>query len=322
MNNLRLSIQEIADLKEGRKTLEEIEKTHDGTSSGPIKSGIRQVVDECDSAYRVSVVLSEDGKQLWSTDGKPELMVTDKKKKDRIPEETESIMNELGNEKNIHIITKSSTESSNQFWRDEAVNDGVKVKIDDKNLTEYEFPWGPERDRLFLKNNDGDYLVRSVTNVGPDGTSVTLIKNNDFVPENEKTFNGLYNKMYSASSEYRYNLGKEAFEMSRKEFSEWEKNNPEPPRGSAEEKKWFKDYDKKSEELKDKYLKKLMDEKGDTKTFIMENYAPQIEEECNIKIKIQDYPDVKGPGYDRKKLKDYDNYKETWSDVNNTKWRY
>lgn len=45
MNNLRLSIQEIADLKEGRKSLEDIEKTHDGTSMGKIKGTLEDFIE-------------------------------------------------------------------------------------------------------------------------------------------------------------------------------------------------------------------------------------------------------------------------------------
>ena len=41
---MKLSIKEIADLKEGRKSLEEITKTHDGTSMGKVKDTLEDFI--------------------------------------------------------------------------------------------------------------------------------------------------------------------------------------------------------------------------------------------------------------------------------------
>lgn len=185
---MKLSIQEIADLKEGRKTLDEITKTHDGTSMGGLRNNIKDIVKEyAKTIDRRTFIFNEKGDKIayyigdWETD------------KNGIPK----IKYDKLNERNLDLIKTVSTynedyagtgQHNNNLYGlfDDNDGGGGRFPKDDNTFT----PFRPKDMTEFLKKDDeGNYYFRSTTLVSTGGKTMSLVKNNNFTKEDEKLFN-------------------------------------------------------------------------------------------------------------------------------------
>lgn len=182
-NSLKLTIKEIADLKEGRKTLEEIEKTHDGTSMGTIGP----ILDElCRTKGTKKQVLAfdENGKKVYEID--------DNGKNDNGIQHLERDISSIdGEKKNLHGVVSENRTLSGRTVADIEYNDG-ELNIPDYNQLK----------SLCTTNEDGDYLLRSYTMISDNGSRMTFIKNNNFDKSNHKEYRQICKDIGKESKKY------------------------------------------------------------------------------------------------------------------------
>ena len=175
MRTITLSIKEISELKNETKTLDEIIKTHDGTSMGgaygkSLKKFIEEYADDYEKHIKIYNSNNEtlthivDGEYNYNNGIFIDLPLKDYK-----------------NEKDLHIIS----------------NIGIYEALGENHyiINGMSIPLPQDVEPLLEKNNDGEYLVRSNTIVCPDKSSLTLIKNNKFNSENEDMLNETIRRM-------------------------------------------------------------------------------------------------------------------------------
>ena len=167
-----LSIQEIASLKSGMKTLAEIRKTHDGTSMGklPIGDFVSKYGGDC---YYHEAVYDRDGKLLYDIEDISNRVAGYSKKIDRT---------------DTHVI----------FSMDANEKDGEYFELDDGTA------WLGLAD---LENFGFIETYRSITSVGGNGSSMTAIKNNKFSPEDAEKLKDTYRKFDKAIMDYYIKKG-------------------------------------------------------------------------------------------------------------------
>ncbi len=187
-----LSIQEIADLKEGRKTLKQITKTHDGTSMSNLKIPLKNFIDKYSQIYAVTVeVYDENGKKQY-THQSPVNIPLNSKKTNRLKKENQS---------NCHYIQNATTRG-----------DANKPHLPTRKNGYLDSFGEWERDELIDKNNNGDYLYRSVTLVSTNGSTISLIRNNKFNQEDEQAFLTTYDNMVKKCKDYESDLDKHMYD--------------------------------------------------------------------------------------------------------------
>jgi len=184
---MKLTIKEIADLKEGRKTMEEIRKTHDGTSMGKLRENLKNFISKYkQNDKRVEQIVSSDGKVISTKTSKDEKLLF-KDGKDYT---------------DVHLLCKSKM----GYMRNEIDwNDESGISFFSEN----------EMKNLLLQNDTGDYIFRSVTKVtNGSNESLTLIKSNNF--DNEK-YQELCDKLPNGIQSFQ----KEKFNYIVKEQEKW-----------------------------------------------------------------------------------------------------
>lgn len=300
--NLTLKIKDLALLKQNPEQYMEKQlyatKTHDGTSSTPIKAQIEDFYKESvGSMYRHTRAVSSDGEELNHI-----MTVADDKKNEYYDLEFERLFDtdewDYDNSSDVHLLTKPSGENNNS-----------NVEFFDKNGNSYLLPSLDDMSILEELNNDGGYIFRSRTLVSDDGTTTTLIKNNKFSPEDESKLWKTMVDMESDVRNHNQQLKDRANEIDSEHMKQWDRENPmddknlSNPEVRAHNAKRWKEIDKSRKQAQ----KQAVEELGDTKTYINDKWGPKIEEECNVKLKMQKQ-DVKkytgGKGYDED---DYDN---------------
>lgn len=169
-----LNIQEIASLKSGMKTLEEIRKTHDGTSLGKVRPAITKYVEEYSlSPFREVGVIS-NGEEIYHF----------QHINNENPSKEE--LEKLG-KTGLHIVSTISDDDATDFGAFYPFHGDMK----DYNYT----PWEDDLETLFMKNEKGEYIVQSHTTVSPTGQSVTLVKNNKFNEDNHENVKKILKEM-------------------------------------------------------------------------------------------------------------------------------
>ena len=238
---MRLKIRDIADLKEGRKTLEEISKTHDGTnlfSSSNAKDCFedfseyaQKYMEEHENPLRdarlryMGVTLSLDG--IYSKDGegvyKGERLSENEYQEIRDNDQVQeghlisyAPQNSYGGKNQLHTL-------SGKFMH----NDCLPPEIENENI------W-----RLAHVDNNGEYLFRSVTQESESGYRVSLVRSDDF---DYKTKGYNDDLMYYSDSEYRDNFVK--FTNTYNHYSE----------------EYYSAYEKKFKEIKERREKEWND---------------------------------------------------------------
>lgn len=208
---ITLTIKEIADLKQGNKTIKEIQKTHDGTSMGKIRSVINKWAKEnYDEAvlmdigntarpwnYRwekLNVTFDENGNQLTQN-------YFDRNDPTASYKVAWQNLYEPQKQGDIHYVTTEGEQNGH--------SDGIPVP-------------GYDFGSITQKNENGEFYIRSETIVGEGGSYVTAIRNNDFSDEDIAKYNEVRIKMGHASYEYmnKYNSiisseQRQAYEMMR-----------------------------------------------------------------------------------------------------------
>lgn len=183
MKDLRLSIQEIADLKEGRRSLEDIEKTHDGTSMGTIGP----ILDElCRMKGTKKQVLAydENGKRVYKID--------DEGKNDIGIQHLEQNISKInGEKKNLHGVVSENITLSGRTAAD------IRYSGGELNIPDYN-----QLKSLCTTNEDGDYLLRSYTMISENNSRMTFIKNNNFDKSNHKDYRQICKDIGKESKKY------------------------------------------------------------------------------------------------------------------------
>lgn len=168
---MRLTIREIADLKEGRKSLDEITKTHDGTSLGKISSVMdKWTQSKVGKRDYSSVSFTEDG---------------------QIVQGSELRENQLSDLHRMDNSGENGTYTCTRIYE----NGSVEYQSTD-------IPHHFIMNDLMDKNKDGEYLNRSISLVSYNGTRMTVVRNNKFNDENHDMFNKTCEDMETASKEY------------------------------------------------------------------------------------------------------------------------
>lgn len=296
---ITLTIKEIAEYKEKgiiphklKTEKPKLHKTHDGTSSGPIRGPLASFIeDNLNSTFRQTIVLDSSGKQV----GGLKDVVSDVDHTEPFEDEWEEIDEQLkGND--VHIISKISRD------------DMYSASLFDDDLTnpwfhdEYENEWSmispEEASRLLETDEKGNYKVRSETVVGLDGTSMTYTRNNDFNEENHEAFTNLVSEFNEDMRQHELLLHKETYDSMDKYAKEngYETSSRMP----------IEEYRAKRKEFR-----KMAEEKhGDNMSYMNENWKNRFEEECNVKLKTQYNSNISPVPKN-----DDSNYESTWEEV-------
>ena len=178
---MKLTINEIADLKEGRKTLDEITKTHDGTSMGKINYWINRFsrdyrLDE----YQGVQIVNEDNRNILTGQyvGEKGKVTRHKNIKD-LPPNSHMIKN-VGLPNDPNGTGEHSDREYGLFAGKPADYDPDQsfTPFKDKDMKEFN-----------TKNDDGEYIFRSTTLISRGGMTMSLLRNNNFSADDEKQFN-------------------------------------------------------------------------------------------------------------------------------------
>lgn len=161
-----LNIQEIASLKSGRKTLEEIRKTHDGTSMGKLPIG-EFVSKYGGDHYYHEVVYDKDGNIIDNI----EAMSIGSWYKTNGEDRTDT-----------HVI----------FSIDAYEKEGFYHELDDGTA------WLTQPDL----NDFGLNTYRSITSVGGNGSSMSVIRNNKFSSEDAEKLKNIHKEFDIAVENY------------------------------------------------------------------------------------------------------------------------
>lgn len=271
---------------------QEIQKTHDGTSSGPIRGHIANIVAErTESTFRSTTIISKDGKILKDY---PEL-VTDNTHNEPYEEEWDEITDSVDGT-DMHIITKISFDDMNG---DSLRDDNLEAPwFHDTQDNEWRLLSESEADRMMETDKDGNYLVRSETIIGNDGTSITYTKNDSFNEANHEPFQNMVKEFNESVRTHEMTIHDDTYAML-KEYAQ------------------SQGYDSSIQLPHDEYMAKLKefrqqaeDKYGSNIDFINNEWKPRFEEECNVKIKTQYNSNVQ-----KKSIDDNDKFEHTWEQV-------
>lgn len=225
-----LNIQEIASLKSGMKTLEEIRKTHDGTSMGKVGPALDEWAEKNrENRWAISLVgiIDKNGKTIGYRIGDAIESINSIRPSvtDGVEDElkdswkTPSQFSEKTGYKDFHLI-----ETSGRGGNEGEYTRGVNIKesgavfmgeLAGSNVPKNEHPYANEgtagtmtvpnpynMNKLLEKNKDGEYLVRSYSMVGNNGTRISIIRNNKFNQQNEGPYDSLANSLNKATIKY------------------------------------------------------------------------------------------------------------------------
>ena len=153
---------------------EDLHKTHDGTSSGPLQKPIKEFIEKYSgSAYKWMGIYDSDGNQISLI-------------KDATTTTDVIIPN--------HEIERMDTKDMNLFIGGGLNHIPHHTSYEDGTAVGRFRMTGQEMEQLTLKNKDGDFAVRSVTVALQDGAnrlpgrSYTVIRNDDFTDEDAEVF--------------------------------------------------------------------------------------------------------------------------------------
>ena len=260
-------------------------KTHDGTSSGPLKDALHKMVSQySQDAYSHIMVISSDGKMI---DEHHDLLGPSTATED-------SYIKKEGTD--MHVI-------ANEGYGDE----NYRSHYDTALLNEHEMK------ELMKQNEDGEYLIRSQTLVGADGKSMTVIRDNSFNEENHETYTKLCEEFTSRVNEWgKKNRGEPySAEVERLEQEFIQTHGRQPTFDET----WGEGGIREQ-------ATSVYDNVPTVTDFIMEELAPEFEK-CGVKIKFQknDHIPYTGQDYDSSyeswreelyELKDEDRWEQLW----------
>ena len=238
MTNPKLTIQEIALLKQN--PLQYI-KTHDGTSLGKIRHSLDNIAPKIRNKKKEQAyILDENGNTIQHKQGT----------KNGVEIDTDTLQYE--NQKNLHITH----------------NHPAEMTLDDIPTTL------SHADLLILntKNNDGDYIFRSISAEDPNGTRITLIRNNKFNETNEYDYQMAVNKYFNKSIQYKQLVLQKTKQIM---FNKVQQYKVDHPHESIPHMK-----------MEVETRKEVIKEIGTLKGYLKKEGAIKSFEDCNCKLRI------------------------------------
>lgn len=282
-----------------------LEKTHDGTSSTPIKSQLQDFYKESrNSMYRHTRVVSPEGKEVTHIQ-----TVADDKGNEYYDMEYDMLFEDWENADynsatGLHLLTKPTGEDNNS-----------NAVFYDKNGDSYLLPSLDDLSLLSELNDEGNYFFRSQTLVSKDGTSTTIIKNNKFTAEDELKLMEMMGDVERDIKNHNQSLKDRARDISENHMRQWDLENPRRDNETSED---YKEHNKRRwaeiDKSREQAQKQALEELGDTKTYVNENWSNRIEEECNVKLKMQKHNMKK---YDDGTVYDEIDYGNDWAEEHN-----
>lgn len=194
-NNIpTLSIKDLVLLKQHPQEYYKryIRKTHDGTSTGPVRGHLKDFVNKrTKSSIKYYKLIGSDGKEIGEVKLVPGYGVKEDNPYSYDNSNGKYDLNEVYDkigetgETGMHVIT-------NEGYLIPYRHAGIYSLMDKDFMV---LPNEKEIDQLMLKNDDGEYLVQSVTVVGENGKSITLAKYNEFTDIDGASAKSIINSM-------------------------------------------------------------------------------------------------------------------------------
>lgn len=257
LNNIILNIEDIVLLKQKpdeylEKTALKITKTHDGTSMGTLRKTIKTFSRKyAKSPIKHIVSYNEKGTVVSHVQ-----RLGGQDKEIPIPDKV------YDNNHNLDHISNVGEETDNIYHFGE--NRGATYQEEYAGFEETDYP------QLLQKNTEGEYSYRSITIVSPNGSYMTLIKNNKFNTENEQKYTELTTKMHKELQTLNGNLHKDYLLKYRELY--------------YDEGLSFMEADKQA-------MQYAIQKNGTMHQYLKDNHYPeQYEQECNVKLRITGKP--------------------------------
>lgn len=221
------------------KIINETVKTHDGTSLGRIRTQLNKIAEKIrEKKKEQAYILDENGNIIQHKQGT----------KNEVELDTET----LKNQKNLHITHNHPSE----------------ITLDDIPTTL------SHADLLMLNttNNDGDYIFRSISAEAPNGTRITLIRNNKFDESNEYDYQFAVNKYSRASTQYKKLILQKTEEAMFNKVQQYKTDHPNERIPHME--------------LEVETRKEVIKEIGSLNSYLEKEGVLKSFEDCNCKLRI------------------------------------
>ena len=154
------------------KVINESVKTHDGTSLGKIRTSLDKIAPKIRNKKKEQAyILDEDGNIIQHKRGTKNGVEIDE---DTLKEEKH---------KNLHVTHNHPSDLT---------LDNIPTTFSEDDM-----------EALLTKNNDDDYLFRSISAESPNGTRITLIHNNNFNEADENNYRNAMGKYIAKSFQYK-----------------------------------------------------------------------------------------------------------------------
>ena len=251
-----------------------ITKTHDGTSSTPLKRGLYDFISRYGkSNYKRITLLDEKGKEMGHIKGIYAQSIT-------IDE-----LEQMG-AKDSHLI---QNDEGYLFFGPEQVRIQEQHDAVYENKGErYTFPLTEEMAQLTLRNDEGDYYLRSTTITDSyTGSSISLLRNNKFNEADHQRFEEVATEFEKESREWKmqhvmmhYDHRRELWEKYRDETGIWLGADTKDP-----------NILKVKEDIDLECERWTTEQMGKYREVFTEKYAPQFES-CNVKLNIRKNTDA------------------------------
>ena len=223
------------------KIINETVKTHDGTSLGKIRTPLDKIAEKIrEKKKEQAYILDENGNIIQHKQGT----------KNEVELDTETLKYE--NQKNLHITHNHPSE----------------ITLDDIPTTL------SHADLLMLNttNNNGDYIFRSISAEAPNGTRITLIRNNKFNESNEYDYQFAVNKYSRASTQYKKLVLQKTEEAMFNKVQQYKTDHPHESIPHME--------------LEVETRKEVIKEIGSLNSYLEKEGVLKSFEDCNCKLRI------------------------------------
>ena len=192
----------------------------------------------------------------------------------------------------MHILCQDSYETS------EAGLNNLNYVHNDNEWSSVDFFEEQEMDYLTMKNDEGEYLVQSVTKVNASGTeTLTMIKNNDFDEVEFETIRDAMNyDLYKRNQERNKDI-----ERRRDDYA---LNNGY--------KSWLDIPSEERDTVRNQILNDVNKEYGQMKDYIDDEWGPQLEK-AGVKLKFQKNNNIKVDNIISSSK--YSDYVDDWMDI-------
>ena len=270
MSRVTLSINDLALLKINPDEYykRQLNKTHDGTSMGPLRQKIKDFSSRYGADDEVVINVYDDKHSTAQAQHFGNVFEADYFDPDEayLLEEVTDLEITDG-----HIIRNIGHEYVD-------FTHPYSYESMDKYEDMYSAPNSHDLEQLTRKNDDGEYLFRSMTLVSPNGASISFIKNNQFSSEDEAGFMKLVEEYNADCYDYSNKYDSDFFEN--KDRIVADRNELE---GGIE---WRLD-PKEHFGVNDDSIKMTTEQNGTLYDFIKEKGYEEKFEKYNVKVRIR-----------------------------------